>query len=232
MPVQYGYIPAPLSQLLTWADNFSALLVATPAAYMVSAADAASVLSAFDVFKAAYNLSKKTSPTTRTPTTVAATVAAKTTMLFLIRSWASQIRLNPGVSDADKLALGLRLPNNAPSPIPVPVTFPLLTVEGMASLQHFVRFVDSSTPSIKAKPAGVIGMQLYVGVGTAAIPAPSGTSFLAQVTKNPYLAQFDTADAGKLATYFARWITRGAAPGGTSGLVGPFSAALTVGIAA
>jgi hypothetical protein len=152
-------------------------------------------------------------------------------MLLLIRSWASQIRLNPGVSDADKLALGLRLPNNSPTPIPTPVTYPLITVSGMATGQHFINFVDSSTPMIKAKPAGVMGMQLFRGVGTAAIVTPVNMPFLAQVTKNPYISVFDPGDAGKIATYFARWITRGANAGDTSAETGPFSAALSAGIA-
>ncbi len=227
----YGYIPAQLAAYATFSQNFSDVLNADPGAYMMSVADAASVQTANDTFQAAYALSKKTSPTTRTPSTVADTVAAKTVNTALIRSWASQIRLNPGISDMDKVALGLRLPNNMPAPIPKPATWPLLSIAGYGPLQISLQFNDSDTPMLKAKPYGAIGAQIFFGVGDAPIEDVTLCKLLGVYTKNYPQVVFQFADAGKVATFFARWITRGASDGDTASNVGPWSSPVSAGIA-
>ena len=159
------------------------------------------------------------------------TMTAKAAMLVINRSYASQIRLDPGVSNADKTALGLNLPNNTPSPIPTPVTFPLVNVVSAGPGSHEIRFADSTTPAARKKAAGAIGMQLFRGIGTAPIVDPALCSLLDVLTAQPYLSVFEPGDAGKVATYFARWQTRGKQAGGASALVGPWSAGVSFGIA-
>src|SRR5215467_5002582 len=126
----YGYIPAQLAAYSTWMQNWSDTVNADPSAFGMTAPDAASVATANDTFQAAYALSSKGSPSTRSPVTVAATVSARAALTALVRLWSSQFRLNPGVTDGDKLSIGLRLPNNSPNPIPKPATWPVLSIAG------------------------------------------------------------------------------------------------------
>jgi hypothetical protein len=221
-PVQYGWIPAPIAAFSTFAQNFSDTLNASPAAYMISPTDAMSVATANTAFQDAYALSAKSSPMTRTSVTVASTVSTRVALTLLMRAWGSQIRLNPGVSDADKTALGLRLPNNAPNPVPVPATWPVLSVQGYGPLQIQLKYVDSSTPTIKAKPYGTGGGELYVGIGAAPIVSPSLCVFQGIFTRNYPMINFDPTNAGKVASFFARWTTKGSARGNEETSVGPF----------
>lgn len=238
MAASAPYIPARDSTLDSWADNFQTLVAASPATYGLTAPDAVAITDAFDTWHAAYLLGGSTgsppvpvNPSTFTSVTVAAKNSAKFAMIIILRSYASQVRINPGVTNADKIALGLNLPNNTPSPIPVPLTFPLLSVVSAGPGTHTIRFADSATPASRAKPFGAVGMQLYRGVGVAAITDVNLTDFLAQLTTQPFLSEFLIGDTGKVATYFARWITRGRPVGGAAAQVGPWSAPVSMTIA-
>lgn len=232
------YIPARDSTLDSWADNFSTLITANPATYGLQPADAVAIAGAFTTWHAAYLLGGSTgsppvpvNPSTFTSVTVAAKNSAKFAMIIILRTYASQVRINPGVSNSDKIALGLNLPNNTPSPIPVPLTFPLLSIVSAGPGTHVIRFADSATPAIRAKPFGAIGMQLYRGVGVVAISDVSLTDWYAQLTSQPFQSSFLIGDSGKVATYFARWITRGKPVGDAAAQVGPWSSPVSLGVA-
>lgn len=232
------YIPARDSTLDSWADNFQTLIAASPATYGLTAPDAVVITNAFNVWHAAYLVGGSTgspptpvNPSTFTTVSVAAKNSAKFAMIIIVRSYAAQIRLNPGVTNSDKVALGLNLPNNTPSPIPVPLTFPLLSIVSAGPGTQLIRFADSATPALRAKPFGAVGMQLFRGVGVAAITDVALTNFLAQLTTQPFQASFLIGDAGKVATYFARWITRGRPVGDAAAQVGPWSAPVSQNIA-
>lgn len=232
------YIPGRDSTLDSWADNFQTLIAAAPGTYGLVPADATAITDAFNTWHAAYLVGGSTgsppvpvNPSTFTSVTVAAKNSAKFAMIIILRTYSSQIRLNPGVSNSDKIALGLNLPNNTPSPIPVPLTFPLLNIVSAGPGTHLVRFADSATPAVRAKPFGAVGMQLYRGVGVAPIVDVSLTAWYAQLTAQPFQASFLVGDAGKVATYFARWITRGKPIGDAAAQVGPWSAPVSMGVA-
>lgn len=232
------YIPTKDDALDNWGLNFSTLITASPPTYGLTVPDAVAIQNAYDLYHAAFlvggssgNPPTPNNPSTFTRVTVATKNSEKIAAVTLWRTYASQIRLDPGVTNADKLALGLNLPNNTPAPIGVPTTWPLLSIVMAGPLLHELRYADSTTPSSRKKPAGAIGMQLFVAIGVTAATDPVDARFLAQVTANPYIANFDAGDAGKIATYFARWITRGKAAGGSSGLLGPWSAPVSMTIA-
>jgi hypothetical protein len=212
------YIPPRDVDLIDWGSNFAGLITATPAAFGLTPTDASTIQAAFDAYDAAYALA--VAPTTRTPVTVADKNTAKFTFIGIARTYAAQIRLNPGVTNPNKTALGLNLVNNVPSPIPAPTGFPIITFVGATPGEHTLRFADSTTPDSKAKPQGVTNMQLFVGVSTIALVDPADCSLYSTPTRVPLAVTFNPADAGKLATYFGRWATR-------KGLVGPWSAAVS-----
>jgi hypothetical protein len=208
------YIPPRDSDLVPWATNFRTLIVAAPATYGLVAADGVAITAVVDPYLAAQVLVDN--PATRTPVTIADKNNKKQAMLVVLRAYASTIRINAGVTDADKLALGLNLPNNNPSPIPAPTSSPIVTIIGATPSQLTLRYADENTPASRRKPQGVTALQLFVGVSTIALNDPDLTAFDSLVTKQPVAVTFDPTDAGKVATMFGRWSTR-------TGLVGPFS---------
>lgn len=218
------YIPSQDSALDDWATNFAALITAAPATYGLDAPAALAIQTARDSYHDAYLLGGMTAPpmphpvnpTTRTPITVAAKNSAKLSGTALWRTYASQIRLNPGVSDADKLALRLNLPNNSPSPVPEPVTWPTLMVLSNGPMSSIIKYQDSGTGVGKAKAPGAIQAQLYVGFGTTPKGSTDDLVFYQALTKVPVQVMWPSDQAGKIVSIAAKWITR-------TGLEGPFS---------
>lgn len=105
----------------------------------------------------------------------------------------------------------------------VPTTASTAMVEQTNRLQHTIHFADSTTPTSKAKPAGVRVAQVWVKVGTAPPASEGNPDFrcledfgslsCATDTRTPYVAEFDPADAGKTAYDWLRWENTKGQPG-------------------
>jgi hypothetical protein len=80
------------------------------------------------------------------------------------------------------------------------------------------------TPTRKAKPAGVMGAEIWVKIGPPQVD-PSELTFLAVDTRTPPTTDFDGADGGKQAHYMLRWVN-------TRGETGPWSETATATIGA
>jgi hypothetical protein len=211
------YIPARDGDFGAWLDNFSALISASPTTYGLTSADATNLASVTAAWDSAY--AAAISGATRGPMTVNLKDVARVNATAVARTLATIIQANPGITDAQKTALGLTVRKTLPTPIPAPTSSPLLTFIAATPLQHTLRFADQSTPAARAKPFGVQSLQLYVSVLGGPPPTGPGPSNLV-FTKNPIAVNFSTDNIGKIATYQAAWITQ-------RGLLGPISAPLT-----
>ena len=212
------YIPPRDSEFATWAANFSTLITAAPATYGLDGIAATAIQAENDLYQAAFVTAAN--PGTRTPVTVAAKDSARISCQALMRVYAAQIRINPGVVNADKIALGLNLPNPIPSPVPAPTSFPVLNLVLASPLVHQFKYQDSLLAVGKLKAPGAIRMELRAFVGVAAGTDPEKFVTVANPTKSPFQHVWSAPDAGKLATYAGRWVTR-------RGLAGPWSALST-----
>jgi hypothetical protein len=143
-----------------------------------------------------------------------------------VRPYAIAIRNNSGVSNLDKVAVGVTVPDITPTPIPAPATAPALILVLAQVGLHELQYRDSLSPLVKRKPFGVIGCQIWRAVGTVAATDPAQAVYYATATKTPFLSQFTGSEAGKHCTYFGRWANRS----GPSGIadVGPWSVPMTV----
>lgn len=218
-----SYLPAQDGLALTYMQTMSAGISADVAKYFVSVADSENLASAVSAYAAAYALA--VDPATRTPVNIALKDETRNVAEQLCRSFAMQIKVNAGISDADKIAIGVRPVNPNRDPINVPESSPLLNVIGATPGSHTVRYADTNTPDSGAKPFGAAQLQLFVAVAPTAVAAPDGAAFYGAFTKNPVGVAFDSDDDGKVATYFARWASR-------KGEVGPWSLGVAMRIAA
>lgn len=211
-----SYIPAKDSQYQVWLLNFSTLITASPGTYGLLAADATTIAAAYTAWNTAYLAA--TNGTTRGPTTIQAKNVQRINSQATARPYSQQIANNAGVSSANKVALGINPRTNPPSPVPAPTTNPVLTISSAIAFGHIVRFRDSlASPSVKAKPAGAIGLQLFASTSATPITDPTLLEFNSVQTKSPFTITWGSGDVGKTAYYAARWVTR-------RGLVGPWSA--------
>jgi hypothetical protein len=164
-------------------------------------------------------------PATRTSATVATKDADRATAEATVRPYAIRIRNNASVSDALKVGVGVTIPNTPPTPIPAPVDAPALSLVSAISLEQTLAYKTVGSLG-KAKPFGVIGMEVWRSVGTVAATDPLQCLYNGSVTKTPFKQQFVTADQGKIVTYFGRYFTR-SGPGGQY-QTGPWSDRLVV----
>lgn len=219
MAQQAPYIPAPDGEFATWLSNFATLIAADPTDYGLVSGDATVITGVNTAYQAAYTAA--IDPSTRTPVTVQAKIDARNAAEQTVRPYAVTISRNESVSNELKTGLGINLPNPTRTPVPAPVTSPSLELVGAAGLTHRLQIRDSSTPTSKKKPFGVIGCEIWVAVGTVAAVDPSQASLKTVSTKTPVQLEYTSGDRGKLATYFLRWQTR-SGPGGQA-QTGPWS---------
>ena len=214
-----NYIPAPDSSFLSWILNFATLLALNPALFGLTAPDAVLVdaqATAFDIA-----LTAATDPATRTPVTVAAKDASRASAESIVRPYAVAISLNPAVTNGDKVAIGVTVRSTTPTPIPAPVTPPVIALLSAFPLVHQLQITPLGA-SNKAKPAGCVSIELARTVGTVVATDPAQLSIIGQYGKTPLIQSFSADDQGKICTYAARFRTQ-SGPGGVS-QAGPWSA--------
>lgn len=215
MPALPPYIPSRNANLVAWMANFSTLLTASPGTYGLTAADASLVAGQNAAITTGYALI--TSPSTKTAATVSAFNTEKINALAIFRPYAQTISLNAGVSSSAKTAIGVNPRTSTPLPITAPTTNPVLTAISTSTAGTILRYRDSvASPSVKSKPYGVIGVQVYAETSTTPITDPTTINFVQTITKSPWTQVLGAGAAGKTAYFAARYITR-------KGLVGPWS---------
>ncbi|MEQ2009600.1 MAG: hypothetical protein ABMA26_22685 [Limisphaerales bacterium] len=221
---QPPYIPTTLDAFQAWLLNFSTLLTAAPATYGLVAGDAVIVAAQYTAWNAAYLLG--TNPATRTTPNVAAMNGARVTATGVVRPYAQSISRNMAVDDADKLSIGVNLPNNAPVPIPPITDVPALIIQPSAPGQVVIAYRQGSAPTSRAKPFGAVALELFRSAGVAFATSPDQCTFIDSLAKTPQVVLNTPANAGDKLTFFARWTTRSGPQGKAQ--KGPWSLAYNV----
>lgn len=216
------YIPAQDNAFLAWLQNFDGILSVDFAAFGVTAGEAVIITNVTNAFNV--GLEAATAPITRTPVTVAAKDAARASAEFAVRPIAVRVSLDGGISNALKVQLGVTVRSTTPTPIPAPVIAPTIALVKATPLefQLQIRPVGSST---KAKPAGVVAIEVAQSIGTVAATDPAQLAIIGQYGKTPLTLEYAAENRGKLVTLAARYRTR-SGPAGVS-QAGPWSALQT-----
>jgi len=213
-------IPLRDAEFETFLYNWKTLLTASPTTYGLTAPDAVAISAAYTAWNAAYVLAS--SLLTRTRATVAAKDAEKVLALSLLREQYGIIKANPSVTNENKIAIGVRVSDPVPTPIPAPTTFPVLSVRMAGPQTQELMAVDVTTPTKRSKPAGTIGMLVVRAIGTVAAVDPEQCRLLGVYTRVPFqVGEFTAGDIGKVVTYFGRWTN-------AKGQEGPWSAPVSM----
>lgn len=198
------YIPGPDGNFQAWQANFVTYANANLAALGLVAADMTPVTAAqatwttaFPAHVAAVNAAKAAK---------AAKDEARRAYVAVIRPLVRRLQASALVSNPEREALGITVAASG-SPIGPPTTAPACTIECGNRLQQVLRFVDSTTPTRKAKPAGVLGVEIWNKVGTTPPSGESDLRFVAVDTAAPYVMNFDAADGGKTNYVWMRWVS-------------------------
>jgi hypothetical protein len=216
-----SYIPSRDVDLVPWAQNFSTLISANPAKYGLTSGNATDIAAVVASYADAY--ATATNPSTRTPSTIAAKDSAKGAMVPILRLWAQTIKLNSGVSNEDKVALGIHINDSGPTTIPPPATAVLIGLRSQFHLTMQLDIRDVSTPTSRSKPTGSIGALIYRKITPLSEPTPTDpttATFDGLYTKNLVDQGFSADEVGKRCTFWARWTN-------AKGQEGPWSAAFS-----
>ena len=206
------YIPSPDGDFDAWQDNFITYASANAAALGLDPlVDIPPLVAAQGTWAA--DRASNTAAQSAAQSARQAKDAARGGLEGVIRPLVGRLQASPQVDDAERQALGITVPDTTPTPVGPPITRPVVSVDTSQRLQHTIGFADEATATRKAKPAGVRGAQIWVKIGDPAPVDPSELTFLATDTRTPYLAQFDGADANKVAHYMLRWESTRGEPG-------------------
>ncbi len=205
------YIPASDSAFRGWSEHFARNISADPSKFMLTAAQAASIQQAVDEFCEALAIASNEGMRNRT--TVAVKDDARAGATSLLRKYAMIIKNSAGIDDDDKISIGVRPINPKRERIGPPTTFPLLKLLGSTPGRQMMRYSDSAMADSAAKPHGSTGIQLYIAVGDKKAAPRTEAAFHRMYTRNPVAVAFDENDDGKVATYYARWVSAKGDPG-------------------
>jgi len=208
------YIPRGDNDFQAWADNFEGYVSVNAAAVGLDPADVAPITSGLSDFT-----SKLAANVTAQLAAQAASQAKKDSRASFetaIRAMVRQLQASPSVNDTERAAMGITVRDTTPTtPTGGISTKPVGVVDTSQRLRHVLSFFDESTPTSRAKPAGIMGCEIWVKVAAPNEPPadPSELSFVGLDTKTPYTAEYGGADGGKTAHYMLRWVRSGGEKG-------------------
>jgi hypothetical protein len=154
-------LPTSDSRLLQWSLNFKTLIGATPAAFGLTPALAASYAALHDAYTTALAASD---PTNRSRSTTATKNEARTTLRTNARLLMNMIAGTAGVTESQKVELGFAL-RGAASAIPAPTAPPSLQILLVTAWTVKLKLRDSQSSANRGKPPGVSGASLFVWFG-------------------------------------------------------------------
>jgi hypothetical protein len=182
-----SFIPSKDGELVTWSADFAAKLTSTPTAFGCTAGQATAYATLDAAFAAAVGTA--TDPSTRTRGTVAAKDAAKVPLVAMARELARIINAFPGITNQQRIDLGLTPRSGQVSPINPPAEAPVLEVVAAVgrTLKLKLRSIDSDR---RGKPAGVAGASLFSYVGASAPADVADWTFEGSTTRTTFDLEF------------------------------------------
>jgi len=206
----HDFLPAADADLEEWVFVFDQRINAEWVSYGLTAGDAA----AFHVLAADFSAKRAVAiaPNSRTRSSVAAKNDSRALLKKSARQLARIVNAHPGVSDAQRVNLGLGLRKQAVMAINAPHTKPMLIVDHLGK----VRIVDETLPARRGKPAGVLGAIVLAKLGGAKPVEPSDASFAGLATRPVHAIDLPQNSAGQKLWVMACWVN-------ARGEEGPFS---------
>ena len=134
-----------------------------------------------------------------------------------LRSLVARLQISRTTTDAQRAALKITIRSKSRTTAGVPDTRPVVEIDASTPRRHILNFRDEGATR-KAKPAGVLGTQVWRSVGDPAPTDPSQTQFLALDTETSYVADCAGPYVGKRAFHYLCWVNKQGQPGPWSDL--------------
>lgn len=210
-------IPLKDALLVPYSTNFDARINATPAAFSLSAPQAAAYTPLHDAYVTAYEaMMSARADGTRSKSLTSARDAAKHNLLNYARQLYAFVQANASVTQANKILLGIHL-RVIPAPIPRPGVAPGMDVVSVANRTVTVHVHDSANTNKRGKPAGATAAYVYSFVGTEYPADAAAWTFEGATTKPRFQVGFPSTVAGGTQIWLcAAWVNAKQESGPTS----------------
>jgi hypothetical protein len=208
-------IPTKDALLVPYSLNFSTRATATPAAFQISVADESALMNLQQVYSDAYAaLVAARDSGTRSQSLTATKDVAKAAMLVLLRKLYTQVQVNPAVTEANKVLIGVHIKKTNPSPKPAPIARPGMDVVSVFGRTITLNIHDSASSTKRAKAPNTTQAFVYTFVGTSYPSDPSLWQFNGFATTNKHeITLPDSVPAGAQIWICAAWANqRGIGP--------------------
>jgi hypothetical protein len=197
-------VPTQDDVLLSWSDNFSTRISATPLAFGLSA----SLASAYAGYQTAYASAKAAAsvPGTRSQSLVSAKNASKKILLENSRFLYQIVQNTPTVTNSQRNDLGIHVRKEEPTPGPIPDAAPALIIKSVGGWTAKIQLRDANDSARRGKPIGVSGAAIFSFVGAEAPSDIGSWKFEGNTGKTRQTVQFDnTLAAGTKVWLTAMW---------------------------
>jgi hypothetical protein len=192
------YLPAREAELVTWTQNFHAILSgAGPGGMLgVSAVQIAAFTTLFNSWITAYNAAH--AGPTRGPAATATKNSAKEAVIDGangVRELVKIIQANPSTTNTDRQELLITVPDVEPTPVPVPAFAPGIEIVSVVGRTLRIRLKDVENPENRGKPAGVVGAAVFTFVGENPPADIKSWQFQGNFTRTADQVEFPTSVA-------------------------------------
>jgi hypothetical protein len=187
-----------------WMENFIAVLSSQMSVYQVGQPDVDAISAAIDAFVAALTVVQSVDGRNKTNTTIKNNKRADA--VGICRQYVRGIKSNAGISSDAKVAAGINPGNAIPEKRPCPLGAPGLMVTAATNGAQTLAYSNPLDPTSRRKPLGAEGIVIFRAVTDEPVTDIEEAKFYRKFTTSPMPIFFDSADRGKCATYFARWI--------------------------
>jgi len=160
------YLPSREAELNTWASTFNNHIVATPASFGLTVAQATAFTALFNTWQAFYLIANN--PSTRTPSAIQSKNTFKDAMIDGpggIRQLVNIIQAFPDLTNTQRVDLGITVPDASPTPVPPPANPPVLTVVSTLGRVVKLQLRDFTDSEKRGRPEGVAGATILMFVG-------------------------------------------------------------------
>jgi hypothetical protein len=213
------YVPQSDAEFNLWQVNLTDNIDSNLTAWGILAED----FTAMGIFQNSWTtaFAKANNKQNRTSADVQAKDDARDAYEKSLRKFVAQwLANNSKIANSDRERMGLTIKSGSRTPVPVPVTFPIGTIDFSVRLRHTLHFSDQATPSSRAKPDGVHGCEIWTKIDGVAPTDPSELDYLATNTRSSYTKDFEGKYAGKTVWYWMRWVNK-------RGEAGPWSSPIS-----
>jgi hypothetical protein len=198
-----SYIPRPDADFNEWQEQFMSYLAANLARFGLQSADIAELNNLKMDWFIKYSVT--TDPAQRTPPAVLAKTEQRKVYEKALRAFAIEHLIhNSKLTNADRLSLGLTVPKDTRTPVPVPETSPSFRVLMPEQRRLVIEFYDE-TAEKRAKPPGVHGAEIRHAILAAPPEHLDELTHSAFDTRSPFTLDYDESDRGKTVYLCLRW---------------------------